>query len=78
MCCSVLQCVAVRVAGCVAVGGRGGSRCLYYLFSSRQGQGVCVLQCVVLCVAVCVVEYVAVRVAVRVAVGGRGGSRCLY
>jgi len=42
----VVEYVAVRIAVCVAVVGRGGSRFLYYLCSSRQGQGICVLQCV--------------------------------
>ena len=54
----VVERVAVRVvecvAMCVAVGGREGLHCLYYLHSSRQEQGVCLLQCVVQCVLQCV------------------------
>jgi len=46
----VAVCVAVRVAVCVAVGEREGLHCLYYLCSSRQEQGMCVLQCVLQCV----------------------------
>jgi len=46
----VVERVAVHVAVCVAVGGREGLHCLYYLCSSRQGQGMWVLQCVLQCV----------------------------